>query len=511
MTVPSIWSEGVSLPTWPSLDGDLEADIVVVGGGITGLTAATLLQRSGRSVVVLEAARVGGAETGLTTAHLTELLDTRYHALESKFGVEGARMAAESSRAAIDRIEAFSHEFKRSCGFARVPAYLYAETVEQRRDLEQEFDSLRRLGADVSWVDSFPLPLRVEAAVRVEHQAQVQPLEYLRELASLFIEAGGRIFEDTRVLSVKDGQPCTVKTEKGEVSAQDVLVLTNAPVNNRVTLHMRNSAYRSYVVAARIETPFPDALFFDMNDPYHYTRANKTAAGTFLIVGGEDHKTGKGEETANHFEALERFTAEKFSVSDFSHRWSGQLIEPVDGLPFIGRNPGERHVYVATGYSGNGITFGTLAGIMLRDELRETPSPWAGLYAPDRVKPLAGIKDFVAENVDFPTSLMKDRLNRGEVKSVDEVPRGEGRLMRANGKMVALFRDDLGAMHCRSAVCTHMGCYVQFNQAERSWDCPCHGSRFDPDGAVLNGPAVTPLEEVELDNAKEEAPSDVPG
>ncbi|MGV3625969.1 MAG: FAD-dependent oxidoreductase [Archangium sp.] len=495
----TIWNEGVSLPTWPSLHGDLEADIVVVGGGITGLTAATLLQRAGRSVVVLEAARVGGAETGLTTAHLTELLDTRYHALESKFGRGGARLAAESSRAAIDRIEAFTHEFKRSCGFQRVPAYLYAETADQRKELETEFAALRRLGADVSWVDSFPLSMRVEGAIRVEHQAQVQPLEYLRELSALFIEAGGRIFENTRVVSVKDGKPCMVKTESGEVSAQDVMVLTNAPVNNRVTLHMRNAAYRSYVVASKLEKPFPDALFFDMNDPYHYTRACKTSGGTYFIVGGEDHKTGKGEETEHHFDELTRFAEEKFDLKDISHRWSGQIIEPVDGLPFIGRNPGEHHVYVATGFSGNGLTFGTLAGIMLCDELRDIASPWAKLYAPTRVKPLASAKEFVSENVDFPATIAKDRVNRGEVKSADEVPRGEGRLMRANGKMVALFRDDDGHVHCRSAVCTHMGCYVQFNRAERSWDCPCHGSRFDPDGAVMNGPAVTPLEKVELD------------
>lgn len=501
----SIWTEGVSLPTWPSLDGDLEADIVVVGGGITGLTAATLLQRSGRSVVVLEAARVGGAETGLTTAHLTELLDTRYHELESKFGTGGARLAAESSRAAIDRIEAFSHEFKRSCGFARVPAYLYAETADQRKELETEFASLRRLGTDVSWVDSFPLSMRVEGAIRVEHQAQVQPLEYLRELAALFIEAGGRIFEDTRVTAVEDGKPCTVKTESGEVSAQDVMVLTNTPVNNLFTLHTRNAAYRSYVVASRIEAPFPDALFFDMNDPYHYTRACKTAAGNFLIVGGEDHKTGKGEETEQHFDELKRFADSKFDVSDFQYQWSGQIIEPVDGLPFIGKNPGEQHVFVATGYSGNGITFGTLAGIMLCDELRDIANPWAKLYAPNRVKPLAGLKEFVTENVDFPAALVKDRVDRGEVKSVDEVPRGEGRLMRAKDKMVALFRDDENRVHSRSAVCTHMGCYVQFNQSERSWDCPCHGSRFDPDGCVLNGPATKPLEKVELEEEKNDS------
>jgi Rieske Fe-S protein len=278
-----------------------------------------------------------------------------------------------------------------------------------------------------------------------------------------------------------------------------VLVLTNAPVSTRFALHPKVAAYRSYAVAARLEKPFPPGLFWDMQDPYHYTRAQKTRSGSFLIVGGEDHKTGKKKDTGKCFDRLREYAETQFGIADISHRWSGQVIEPTDGLPFIGRNPGGRHVHVATGFSGTGMTFGTLAAMILSDAVLGVENPWAKLYDATRVKPLAQAREFVAENVDFPAHLVTDRLVRGEAGSIDQVPSGEGRLLRSGRKMVAVYRDEAGTVHARSAVCTHLGCHVQWNQEERSWDCPCHGSRFDVDGAVLNGPAVKGLEEAPLD------------
>jgi glycine/D-amino acid oxidase-like deaminating enzyme/nitrite reductase/ring-hydroxylating ferredoxin subunit len=501
MKPSSLWTQSAELPEFSALDRNIEADVVIAGGGIAGLTAGAILQRAGKSVIVLEARRIGRGETGLTTAHLTEVLDTRYHALESKFGRQGARLAAESSRAAIDRIEAFVAASGTSCGFERVPAYLFAETDKQRNDLEKELESMQRAGASVAWVDSVPLPMRVRGAIRVDRQGQFHPLEYLRALAVAFTTAGGRIFEDTALLEVDDGEPCRVSASGGQITAKDVLVLTNVPVSNRFALHTKVAAYRSYALAARLEEPFPLGLFWDMQDPYHYIRKHTTVAGTFLIVGGEDHKTGQNAESLASFDRLRKYTATHFGVAEIAYRWSGQVIEPVDGLPFIGKNSGSEHVYVATGFSGNGMTFGTLAGMILSDAVLGIENPSARLYDATRVKPLAQAREYVAENVDFPAHLARDRLARGEAESAERIAPGEGRLIRSHGKMLAVYRDDGGALHARSAVCTHLGCHVQWNKAEKSWDCPCHGSRFGVDGAVLNGPATKPLEEATVETA----------
>jgi glycine/D-amino acid oxidase-like deaminating enzyme/nitrite reductase/ring-hydroxylating ferredoxin subunit len=493
MALPSIWVSESGLPAFPRLQDDIETDVVVVGGGIAGITTALLLRQRGERVTVIEAREVGSGETGRTTAHLTELLDEPYHVIESKFGKHGARLAAESSRAAIDRIEAFAGEFG-GCGFDRVPAYVYAETNEQRTNLENELESLHRVGARVAWVDAFPLRLAVAGALRVEQQAQFHPLEYLRHLTMRFVASGGVIFEHTRALDVDDGEPCRVTTSTGSIKARDVVVLTNAVVSNKLALHTKIAAYRTYAVAARLEREFPIGLFWDMQNPYHYIRAQETRAGRFLIVGGEDHKTGQNSETEESFRRLERYVSTHFGVQ-VTHRWSGQVLEPADGLPFIGKNSGAEHVYVATGFSGTGMTFGTLAGSILSDQVLGAHNPWSDLYQATRVKPLAQAREYVTENVDFPAYLARDRLARGDARGFANVARGEGRLVRSQGKMVAAYRDESGIVHVRSAVCTHLGCYVRWNKAERSWDCPCHGSRFDVDGAVLNGPATKELEE----------------
>jgi glycine/D-amino acid oxidase-like deaminating enzyme/nitrite reductase/ring-hydroxylating ferredoxin subunit len=497
----SLWHEHFEMPSFPRAHGERHAEVLVVGGGIAGVTAALLLQRAGKRVVLVEAGCLGGGETGRTTAHLTEILDTRYHVLESKFGRAGAHDAAESSRAAIERIEAFVRELGGGCGFRRLPGYLYAERIEQRRELEKELESLKRVGAAADWAASTPLPFHVEGAIRIEQQAQLHPLEYVRELALRFVGAGGEIFEQTPMLEVEDDEPCVVTTATGTITAEDVLVLTNVPVSNVFAIHTKIAAYRTYAVAAPSAREL-HGLFWDLDDPYHYTRVQETAQGSLLIVGGEDHKVGQKRTTTECHERLATWTRERFGA-DVSHRWSGQVIEPSDGLPFIGRNTGSEHVYVATGFSGTGLTFGTLAAMILSDEVLGVESPWAALYDATRVKPLAQARRYVTENVDFPAYLARDRLAGGEVRAVDEIPRGEGRLVRRRGKMLAVYRDDDGRLVARSAVCTHLGCNVRWNCAEKTWDCPCHGSRFAVDGTVRNGPAVKGLGPEPLDLPEE--------
>ena len=491
----TLWTAGTAAPVYPPLTRNLAVEVVVVGGGVTGLTAALVLQRAGKQVALIEARRLGSGETGHTTAHLTEQLDTRYCVLEDHFGQQGAREAARSSRAAIDFIEAMVAELPVGFGFRRVPGFLFAETDAQRQELERELAAMQRAGVAATLIDALPLPLEITGAIRLDRQAQLHPMEYVRALATRFALLGGRIFEHTRMLEVDDGEPCSVHTERGVLTADDVLVLTNVPVSNRVAVLTKIAAYRTYALAARVDQRFPVGLFADMQEPYHYLRTHDAGSDTFLVVGGEDHKTGHEEQTQRRLENLERYVKERFPSAEITHHWSGQVIEPADGLPFIGRNAGAKHVYIATGFSGTGMTFGTLAAMILSDEVLGTKNAWSELYRATRVKPLAQAREYFTENIDFPLQLLGERLSRTYVDSFEAVAPGEAKWVRTGGRTLAVFRAENGTVHALSAVCTHLGCRVRWNRVERSWDCPCHGSRFDIHGDILNGPATKSLDE----------------
>jgi glycine/D-amino acid oxidase-like deaminating enzyme/nitrite reductase/ring-hydroxylating ferredoxin subunit len=489
-----LWRATHQLGGYPALNGDRETDVAIVGGGISGLTAAVLLARNGRRVSVLEGDSVGSGETGYTTAHLTEAVDARYHTLIKNFGEDGARLVAASTRTAIDCIESLARERGDCCGFARVPGYLYSERQADVESLANELDAARRAGCRVEWVDQVPLPFRTAGAVRWEHQAQIHAIAYLHALLHEATSRGARIYEDTRVVGVNDGEPCVVQTEHGTIRAKQVFVAANVPVNNRVLLHTKLAPYRSYVIANESAASV-EGLFWDTDDPYHYTRMETVAGGTFLIVGGEDHRTGIEGETDVHYERLIEYARQRFGLSGATYRWSGQIIEPVDGLPYIGLNTASRHVYVATGYGGNGMTFGTLAGMIVSDLILGNSNPYAQLYDATRIKPIASAYDYVTENAAFPAQLLKDRLTsfNAEDRPVESLRPGEGGIFPSDEGKVAVCRDREGGLHSVSAVCTHLGCDVAWNHSEQTWDCPCHGSRFSPDGRVINGPAVSDL------------------
>lgn len=502
----SLWMTSADLPAFGALDRDATADILVIGGGIAGLTTALLLQEAGRSVMVVDANRIGMGETGYTTAHITEILDVHYADLEHKFGQAKALLAAESSRAAIKQIEEIVERIGAvDSAFSRLPGYLFAATPEQRNLLDSEFASLRRMQADVSWTDSTPLPFETFGSVRIENQAQFHPLAYIKAQATHLVNQGGQIFENTRVLDVEDGNPCSVKTQFGTVKANAVFVLTNVPISNRVAIHTKIAAYRTYVIAAPVPSrPLERALYWDFAKPYHYIRQHETRHRTSIVVGGEDHKTGHERETQLCWLRLENYARENLGIDTISHRWSGQIIEPCDGLPYVGVNTAAKNIYVATGFSGTGMTFGTLAAMILRDQFLKRDNRYSELYDATRVNPLAQSRRFVNENVDYPKEVIRNRIATGEVKSADEIPAGEGRVMRVRGHMLAVYRDDTNNVHVRSAVCTHLGCFVKWNTAEKSWDCPCHGSRFGVDGKVINGPATRELEMPTADQQQEE-------
>lgn len=502
----SYWTATTPQKKYAALKGKIEVDVAIVGGGITGLTAAMRLKQAGKRVAVLERTHIANGESGHTTAHITEVIDTRYYKLVSDFGAKGARMAAESSRAAIDQIEKWVSEFNIDCDFMRVPAFLYAESRRDVRELRKEACAMRRAGVEAEMTTEVPLPFRVQAAIRVKDQAQFHPRKYLLALAEKIHGDESHIFEKTKVVDMTDGDPCHLTTENGSVIAKEAIFATNTPINNRFFLHTKLAAYRTYAIAVKVsKQSLEPGLYWDTAEPYHYTRVVSGEMNDTLIIGGEDHKTGMVEDTETRFRKLESYSRDHFAVDTVETRWSGQVLEPVDGLPYIGLNSMSKHFYVAAGFAGNGMTFGTISGMLLSDLITGHKNKWADLYDATRVKPWASALTYLHENKDYPLCMLADRVRPAEARSIDEVKPGEGKIVAHNGEKVAVYHDPNGAVYAVSPVCTHMGCLVHFNNSEQSWDCPCHGSRFAVNGEVMNGPAVTALKPVDLTVAKPEA------
>lgn len=482
------------------LDGNTQADVCIVGGGLAGLTTAYLLAQEGRAVVVLEAGGIGGGETARTTAHLSNAIDSRYSEIERLHGADGARLTAESHTAAIAMIETIVAEERIACGFERLNGYLFAPAGQPEDALDEEWQAARRAGLlGVERLKRAPgLEFETGPCLRFPTQAQFHPLQYLAGLAHAIEQSGGRIYTGTRAEAVQGGQPARVETRNGTVTADAVVVATNTPMNNLVAVHTKQAAYLTYVIGLLLPRGLvPRALYWDTLDPYHYIRSlpGLQDMHDLLLVGGEDHKTGQADDELQRFDRLAAWARKRFPmVRNIQYRWSGQVMETVDGLAFIGRNPmDEPNVYVATGDCGMGLTHGTIAGMLLRDLILGRTNPWAELYDPSRVT-LRATGEYLRENANT-LAQYGDWLKGGDVASLEAIPRGQGAVVGKGSAKIAAFRDDTGRLHLRSAVCTHMGCIVNWNPSGRSWDCPCHGSRFDTDGHVVHGPAITDLAE----------------
>lgn len=496
----SVWMRELrEMPADPPLIGDMNADVCVVGAGIAGLTTAYLLLKEGKSVVIVDAVGVAAGETGRTTAHLTWVMDDRFSHLESLIRTDETLRVVESHQRAVDMIEAIITQEHIDCDFERIDGFLTASDSEQEKIFGEEVTAIRHLGLQMDEMDEITVPgVNVGRVMRFHRQGTFNAGKYMAGLAHAVRRMGGRIFTG-RVVETKGGGAPFIRTEDGaHVYARAVVVATNTPINDRVTMHTKQYAYRTYVIGCAVDKgAFPGFLLWDLGDPYHYVRPVRGDVTDLLIIGGEDHKTGQANDAAARYRALESWARARIpALGPVVYRWSGQIMEPVDSLAFIGRNPGDDHVFIATGDSGHGMTHGTIAGIVITDMIVRGRHPWAELYDPAR-KSVKTVGTYVGENVNAVGHMVGDWLAPAEVSGESEIIPGQGAIMRDGASKIAVYRDEDGGVHKCSAVCTHLGCVVQWNGGEKSWDCPCHGSRYDANGKVLNGPASAGLAPVD--------------
>jgi glycine/D-amino acid oxidase-like deaminating enzyme/nitrite reductase/ring-hydroxylating ferredoxin subunit len=500
----SIWFEtSAPIAERPALAEHLTTDVCIIGAGIAGLSVAYDLARRGKRVVVLELDQIGSGESGRTTAHLTNALDDRWVTLEKAMGRARTRLAADAHTAAIEHIEENVHREHIECDFARLDGYLFLGGDDTAGLLHDELDAAHRAGIiDVALVDRLPLATFDSGpALRFPRQGRFHVLEYLGGLAAAIERLGGRIFCGTKVNSIEGGTPAMVTTDaKLTVAADDVVTCTNPPISDMMVTHMKQAPYRTFVVAFELpQGSVPDALYWDTPDPYHYVRLQPLSDTTdALIVGGEDHKTAHEDDAGDRFDCLAEWTRERFHPKGNPiARWSGQVLETHDYLAFIGRNPdGADHLWLATGDSGMGMTHGTIAGILLSSLIVDGTHPWEELFDPKRITlHPRELGTLAKENADVALQY-GDYATPGQVRDTDAIPPGEGRVIRRGIHKIAAYKADDGTVHECSAVCTHLKCIVDWNTAEKSWDCPCHGSRFDPLGQVVSGPASADLEKL---------------
>jgi len=491
----SFWIDSTPTTNFPTLTENVTVDVAIIGGGIAGITAATRLKRAGKTVAVVEADKIVTGVSGHTTAKLTSLHQLIYANLIQEFGEEKARIYGESNQAAIEQVATWVQEEGIDCDFRRQSSYTFASTPQQLPKVEAEVKAAQKLGLPASFVQETSLPFPIAGAVKFENQAQFHIRKYLLHLAKLLPGNGSHVFENSRVTKVNESNPCEVITSQGKVLATDVIITTNLPILDSGLFFAKTSPKRSYLIGASISPEeAPDGMFIGFGSDYHSIRTNPYNGETLLMLGGGGHKVGEKTNTEENYLNLEEYARSRFNIKEIKYRWSTQDFVSFDKLPYIGKlTPLNAHLYVATGFSLWGMTNGTMSGMLLSDLILGIDNPWANLYDATRATPFVTQKS-IEENLNVGKHWFLDRLKGMQRSSFTDVEKGEGKLVTIDGDKVAAYRDEAGELHAVSAVCPHLGCIVNWNSAEKSWDCPCHGSRFDYEGEILHSPAVNKLE-----------------
>lgn len=492
----SIWQSEIKRGGHETTAQPRDRDVIVVGAGITGVTTALNLQKRGFNCVIAEASNRGFGTTGGTTAHLNNFFDASYDKVTRDFGLEKAKLLARAAGEALEIIQENITNHGIDCDHSPRKGYLFSLDNEQEKILDDLVKGSREAGIEMNEIDVNPFGIPCTKVIEIPHQAQFHPIKYIQGLLNEYMNSGGRIIEGCRVTDVeKEKDRLLVTTSKGSIACNHLVYATHLPPGRNI-MHFRNAPYRSYVIALKLKNDnYPRALGYDMKEPYHYYRSHTIDGEEYLIVGGEDHKTGDIENTRECFEKLEKYVRQFFDIERVAYHWSSQFYEPADGLPYIGHLPGSpKNVYCATGYSGNGMIFGTLAAKTLSDLIASGDSVYKDLFDPSRVKPVAGFSNMVKEGADVIKHLTLDRFLADRSETLSAIEKDEGKLIQYEGSLLAVYKDREGWNHILKSACTHLGCTVKWNREEKSWDCPCHGSRFGIDGEVLTGPTVKKLE-----------------
>ncbi|MEM7768967.1 MAG: FAD-dependent oxidoreductase [Cyanobacteria bacterium P01_A01_bin.37] len=488
----SFWVASTLPSSYPSLEQDVSVDVAIVGGGLVGITAAKLLKQAGKTVAVIEADRIASGVSGHTTAKLTALHQLIYADLVEEVGTDKAQVYADSNQAAIEKVSALVQAENIDCDFSRQDAYTFARTQDNVGKIEAEVKAASKLGLPVDYVSGVDLPFEIAGAIKLPNQAQFHPRKYILHLAGTLAGEGSHVFEQTRVITVNGENPCRVMTEHGgTVIAQDVIIATNLPILDQGLFFAKSYPKRSYLIGAYIDpTKAPTGMFIGIGQTYRSIRTTPTDDGrVLLLMGGEGHKVGDADDTNERYQRLVNDLKTDFGVDAVDYRWSSQDMVSFDKLPYIGRlTPMSNHTYVATGFSHWGMSKSILSAMILSDLILGKSNPWADTY--DAIRPTPFVSQTsIKQNLDVGSRWVGDRF-KGLFESEEDIQSGDGKLITISGEKVAAYRDDTGNLHKVSPVCPHLGCIVDWNAAEKSWDCPCHGSRFSYGGDILQGPAV---------------------
>ncbi|HEX2951138.1 MAG TPA: FAD-dependent oxidoreductase [Armatimonadota bacterium] len=490
----SLWLDTTPTTAYGTMHPDVTVDVAIIGGGIAGLTTGLLLAQAGKRVVLLERGRIVTHVTGFTTAKLTANHGLIYHHLIEKFDEDRARTYAQANTAALRYVGAYTEKLGIECDLQQMPAFTYSVSDDERQQLREEAAAAASCGLPASYTEEVPLPFATVGAVRFDDQYIFHPRKYLLAVAEDFVHAGGLICENTRTTKIEEQDDrCLVTTDEGTVQARDVVIATNFPIYDPKLFFARLTTGQSYVLGVKLEKPFPAGMFYSTDAAEHSLRPHW--AGTdheIVLVGGETHPTGKGGDTVQRYLHLENWARKKLPLKSIEYHWSTHDTQSYDKVPMIGKlTSSTQHLYVATGFKGWGMSHGTVAGLLLRDEITGKQTSWSTLFNPNRFTSFAS-GELLASNVSIVSTLIKGKF-ASYAESIADLPNDDARVVEVDGAKIAVYRDAQGTVHAISAACTHMGCIVTWNTAEKTWDCPCHGSRFDCDGHVVHAPAINDL------------------